>query len=90
MVVVTTGGEYEMEEEQKLDCIPDKADNVQPKTIGVEAAIEQPNSIEISLNAKLQFSGKCKCYAPTIEEAYNKAIEYAAKLETLIKEKNGI
>ena len=50
--------------------------------------VEQPNSTEISINAKGQYSGKVKCYATTIEEAYLKAKEYAAKIEELIKAKN--
>lgn len=49
---------------------------------------EQPNSVEISINAKGQYSGKVKCYSDTIENAYIKANEYALKLETLIKGKN--
>ena len=50
---------------------------------------EQPNSCEISINAKNQISGKVKVYADTIENAYLKAVEYSKKLDELIKEKNG-
>ena len=35
----------------------------------VEVQVDQPNSVEISVNAKGQFSGKVKAYAKTIEEA---------------------
>jgi len=51
--------------------------------------VEQPNSTEISVNAKGLISGKVKVYAPTIEEAYNKALDYADKLERKVKDKNG-
>ena len=49
---------------------------------------EQPNSVEFSVNAKGQYSGKCKVYAKTIEEAYAKALEVSAELEEQINEKN--
>ena len=49
---------------------------------------EQPNSCEVSINAKGQWSGKVKVYAGTIEEAKLKAIAQAEELETTIKNKN--
>ena len=49
---------------------------------------EQPNSTEISINAKGQYSGKVKVYAKTIEEAYSTALTHAEKLEGIIKGKN--
>jgi len=55
----------------------------------VEAINERPDSCEISINAKGLFSGKVKVYAETIEEAMKNALEKAAELEVLIKEKNG-
>ncbi|MHA1827925.1 MAG: hypothetical protein ACTSX6_04675 [Candidatus Heimdallarchaeaceae archaeon] len=53
-----------------------------------EVNIERPNSVEISINAKGQYSGKVKCYEDTIEEAFNKAKEYSDKLKELIKQQN--
>jgi len=52
--------------------------------------IEKPNSVEISINAKGQFSGKIKVYAETIEEAMKLSCEKAVEIEKIIKEKNGI
>ncbi len=53
-----------------------------------EKQVEQPHSVEISINAKGQFSGKVKCYATTPEEAMMQAKAKADELEALIKEKN--
>ena len=49
---------------------------------------EQPNSVEISINAKGQYSGKVKVYAEHIEEAYTKSLEYSEKLQKIIEDKN--
>ena len=54
----------------------------------IQKEVEQPNSVEISINAKSQMSGKVKVYAPTIEEAWTKAVEYGTKLNTKIQEHN--
>ena len=51
--------------------------------------IEQPNSIKWSINAKGNWSGECKVYAQTIEEALEKSLAIAKQMEVLIKEKNG-
>ena len=51
--------------------------------------IEKPNSVEISINAKGQYSGKVKVYGKTIDEAFEESIIYSEKLNTLIKLKNG-
>ena len=53
-----------------------------------EIKIESPHSVEISINAKRQFSGKVKCYGATPEEAIKKTSTLAAQLEQLIQEKN--
>jgi len=50
---------------------------------------EKLNSVEISINAKGQFSGKVKVYADTINEAMQLATLKAGELEIIIKEKNG-
>ena len=50
---------------------------------------EKLNSVEISINAKGQFSGKVKVYADTINEAMKLATLKAGELEIIIKEKNG-
>ena len=49
---------------------------------------EQPNSYEISINAKGQYSGKIKVYAETIETARLLALQESKLLESLIREKN--
>ena len=56
--------------------------------VEIEKIGEKPNSCEISINAKGNWSGKIKVYAETIEIAKAKAIIEAEKLETLIKKKN--
>ena len=53
-----------------------------------EIKIESPHSVEISINAKRQFSGKVKCYGATPEDAMTKTSALAAQLERLIMEKN--
>lgn len=53
-----------------------------------EDQTDQPNSVEISINAKGVYSGKVKCYSKTIGEAYSDAVAKAAELEALIKQKN--
>lgn len=53
-----------------------------------EVSIESQQSVEISINAKGQYSGKVKVYATTIDDAYNQALLKAAQLEELIKKKN--
>jgi len=50
--------------------------------------IGSQSSVEISVNAKGQYSGKVKAYANTIEEAYENAMTYAAKLAETIEKKN--
>ncbi len=50
--------------------------------------IEQPNSVKWSINAKGMWSGECKVYAQTIEEALKKSSEIAKQMEVIIKEKN--
>jgi len=51
---------------------------------------ENPHSVEISINAKGQFSGKVKVYASSIDEAIQLATEKAIEIETIIKEKNSL
>ncbi len=50
--------------------------------------IKEQHSVEISINAKGQYSGKTKCYGLTPEEAYKRTLNLIQSLETLIKEKN--
>jgi redox-regulated HSP33 family molecular chaperone len=54
----------------------------------IEQVNEQPNSVEISVNAKGQYSGKVKVYSKTIEEAFEQSVVYSEKLNSLIKLKN--
>lgn len=54
----------------------------------IEQTIERLNSVEISINAKGQFSGKVKAYGVTVEEAMEQCTKKAAELEIIIKEKN--
>lgn len=51
---------------------------------------EQPNSVEISVNAKGQWSGKVKVYAETINDAMTLAKSKAETLNDWIKAKNNI
>ena len=53
-----------------------------------ETKIEQPNSCEIAINAKGQWSGKVKVYKETIEAAKEAALFQAEDLAKTIKEKN--
>ena len=53
-----------------------------------ELTVEEPNSCEISINAKRQWSGKVKAYADTLPLAYNVAVMRAEALANLISEKN--
>ena len=48
------------------------------------------SSVEISINAKGQWSGKVKAYANTVEEAMTLADSKASALETRITEKNTV
>ena len=54
-----------------------------------ETAVERPNSVEISINAKGMWSGKVKVYANTIGEAGKLAHQKAIELEQIIRNKNG-
>ena len=54
-----------------------------------EKSIEQPNSVKFSINASGKFSGECKVYAKTAEEAFETAVVTAEKVERYIKLKNG-
>lgn len=53
-----------------------------------EIAVEQPHSVEISVNAKGLFSGKVKVYASTPDEALKECTRLAKDVEDLIKIKN--
>lgn len=55
-----------------------------------EVIVERPNSVEISVNAKGQYSGKVKVYADNIDDAMEKAKIKAGELERTIRDKNGI
>lgn len=54
-----------------------------------EISVEQQQSVEISVNAKGQYSGKVKCYDNNLDTAYQKAVDKALQLESLINTKNG-
>ena len=63
--------------------------NEKEKKDSLEFDVEdRPNSVEISINAKGQFSGKVKVYAHTIEEAMIKGKKHAEELEKYVKFKN--
>ena len=53
-----------------------------------ETTIEQPNSVEIGINAKGMYSGKVKVYAHTIEDAFKTCVLKAEELSSLIAQKN--
>ena len=50
--------------------------------------VERLNSYKISIGTSGKWSGEIKVYADTIGEAQKQALEKAAELEMLIKEKN--
>lgn len=54
-----------------------------------EINIEERHSVELSINAKGQFSGKVKCYGQTPEEAMERTTKLTQQVEQLIKDKNG-
>jgi len=49
---------------------------------------EKPHSVEISVNAKGQYSGKVKVYAETIEKAMELSLLKAKELDVIITETN--
>jgi len=49
---------------------------------------EKPHSVEISVNAKGQYSGKVKVYAETIEEAMELSLLKAKELYGVISHQN--
>jgi hypothetical protein len=51
---------------------------------------ENPHSVKFSVNAKGLFSGECKVYAESPEDALTKACEIAKKIEEIIKIKNNL
>ena len=55
-----------------------------------EKQIEQPHSVEFSMNAKGQLSAKVKCYGTSPEDAMEKALKQLSDVEALIKDKNGL
>lgn len=52
--------------------------------------VEQPHSVEFSVNAKGQWSGKVKVYASSPDDAYRIAKEYAQRIDLEIRSKNGL
>jgi hypothetical protein len=62
--------------------------NEKEKLVNVEKVIEPKDSVELSINAKGQYSGKVKVYAFSVADAMKEAIAKAKELETLIAEKN--
>ena len=50
---------------------------------------EQPHSVEFSVNAKGQWSGKVKVYNATPEGAFNKSKELAETMANMISNRNG-
>lgn len=56
----------------------------------VEAAIERPNSVKVSMNAKGMMSFEVKAYANTIKEAATIALKTATDLEIMLRNKNNL
>jgi len=50
--------------------------------------VEQPHSVEVSINAKGLFSGKVKTYGASPEQARDQTLRLAKELEVIIQEKN--
>lgn len=53
-----------------------------------QAVNERPNSCEINISTKGIFSGSVKCYADTLENAFEETKKRAMELEAFLKEKN--
>lgn len=53
-----------------------------------EQKVENNCSVKFSVNAKGLFSGECKAYAPSVEEAYARAKLKALEMEEFIRQKN--
>ena len=53
-------------------------------------AVESPHSVKFAVNAKGLWSGECKAYGTTPEEAYEEALKLAAKIEGLVRSKNAL
>ena len=51
---------------------------------------ENQHSVKFSVNAKGLWSGECKAYAGTPEDALEKATSIAKQVEAIIKSKNGL
>ena len=51
---------------------------------------QSQSSVEISINAKGQWSAKVKAYADTVEEANTLALNKATEIEDKIRTKNNI
>ena len=51
---------------------------------------QRQSSVEISINAKGQWSAKVKAYADTVEEANTLALNKAIEIEDKIRTKNNI
>ena len=51
---------------------------------------QSQSSVEISINAKGQWSAKVKAYADTVEEANTLALNKAIEIEDKIRTKNNI
>ena len=84
------------EEEQMLDDVQRKKEFL-TEIIEIRKAIEssqnlsmteKPHSVEISVNAKGQYSGKVKVYAETIEMAMELSLAKAKELGLIIEETN--
>jgi hypothetical protein len=50
--------------------------------------VEQPNSTEISINAKGMWSGSVKCYGITPDDSFQSALIKALALQKIIRDNN--
>ena len=58
------------------------------ETNNMTAIVEQPNSTEISINAKGMWSGSVKCYGITADDAFQSALIKALALQKIIRDNN--
>ncbi len=78
-----------MEESNDEPQCGEKYEAQQEVTQSIQKVIaEKPHSVEISVNAKGQYSGKVKVYAGTIDEAMKLSLLKAKELEIIISQKN--
>ena len=60
------------------------------KDVGCEVVNERTDSVEFSINAKGQWSGKVKVYKENFMGAYAESLHLAEKMSLVIEKKNKV